>query len=154
MSWYKKASVSELSERLEQSIKELVSSVNLDAACKSVLHPCPCSKATPKRKIGKIGDFTIFIVNGDVVKTQHEMEFIEGGNDKAYSSETDPDHRNVIPRDEIWISAEIRSQFLPYILLHEILEATLMEETGSDYATAHDTANFYEKRARTNKIFG
>ena len=162
--WYKKSQLEEVSRlvedeirslavNLEKDIKKLIISVDLSAASKKALEKS--SKSDIKRiRIGKIGDFNIFIVNGDKVKTNLEMEFVEGGNDQAYSSDTDTDQKDVIPKNEIWLSAEIRPEFLPYILLHEILESIIMEKTHSDYESAHDTANIFEKRAREARIFG
>jgi hypothetical protein len=152
MSWYKKASIEELVESLQKEIRELIDSVDLSDAAKAVLKPS--SDKIPKAHVGKIGDFDIFVVNGDLVKTRLEMDFVEGANDQAYASETNPDNKDVIPGNEIWLSSEIRSEFIPYILYHELIEANIMKSTGADYSSAHKAANDYEKIARKNKIFG
>lgn len=155
MSWYKKAGQDELAESLQKAIQELLRSVNLKAASEAVRRPCPsCPNKIPKAKLGKIGDFVIYIVNGDLVKTKLEMDFVEGANDQAYGSDTNPDNKDVIPENEVWITSEVLSLHVPYIMYHELIEANVMKNTGADYSSAHSTANDYEKLARKAKLFG
>ena len=154
MSWYQRANSDRLATILQSKIKDIIASANLAAIAEKVrsLHERP--NGIPKSLIGEVDDFSIYIVDGDAVKTKLEMDFVEGANDEAYSSETDDEHKDVIPDNEIWLSAEVHERYMPYILYHELLEAIIMRSTGLAYSDAHDVANRYEKKARESKIFG
>lgn len=172
MSWYQKANTDRLAKELAESIQKLMSSVDLKKVVKNVL--LPSENEIPKVLIGKIGDFSIFVVDGNAVKTKLGMDFVEGGNDLAYSSDTnlnnykcrkengkilfseDPEagQDGFIPKNEIWLSSEVHIRFLPYILYHEIVEATIMKVFDKDYSSSHNIANAHEKKARESKIFG
>lgn len=150
MSWYKVANTKQLAKMLQEKIIKLIDNVDLKKASELALFSE--KHCTLKVKIGQIGAFEVYIVNGDWIKTHLEMEFVEGGNDMAYNATTD--FKNIIPEHEIWLSAEIRPELLPYILYHEILEAEIIKHIHSDYPKAHNVANFYERKAREQKIFG
>jgi hypothetical protein len=84
-------------------------------------------------------DVVIKIVDGDAVKTKYEMDFVEGGNGERYS---------FIPDKEIWIDGNIdSSQHFP-IILHEMIERTLMKHMGLSYDEAHEICNAVEKKVR------
>jgi hypothetical protein len=155
MSWYKKAGEDSLAASLQRKIQELLNSVNLELSIKTVRQPCKsCPNSIPKVLLGKINGFDIFIINGDLVKTKLEMDFVEGANDQAYGSETNPDNKDVVPENEVWLSSEVFPQHIPYILYHELIEANIMKDTGADYSSSHSKANEYERIARKAKLFG
>ena len=155
MSWYQRANTDRLADILQSKIEELITSINLATVTEKVRAAGEqSSDGIPKYLIGEIDGFSIFIVDGNAVKTKLEMGFVEGANDEAYSSDTDDEHKDVIPDKEVWLSAEINGKYIPYILYHELLEAIIMKIAGLSYSDAHDIANLYEKKARESKIFG
>lgn len=155
MSWYQRANTDRLANILQNKIEDLIASINLAAITEKVRAVGDQeSKGIPKYLIGEIDGFSIFIVDGNAVKTELEMDFVEGANDEAYSSDTDDEHKDVIPDKEVWLSAEVNGKYIPYILYHELLEAIIMRSAGLSYSDAHDIANAHEKKARESKIFG
>ena len=92
------------------------------------------------KQIGTVesGAVKVVLVDGDVVKTQHDMDFIEGGNGERYG---------FIPKDEIWLDDSLEVHDLPFILYHEATERRLMSR-GMDYDNAHEQANIPERTLR------
>ena len=102
-------------------------------------------KVKEKKNVGVVDNNNIFLVDGNHVKINNDMDFVEGGNDARYK---------FIPEKEIWVdSNEDRSQW-PYIILHERVERNLMVGGEMKYDDAHNIADEVEKIARENKIFG
>ena len=86
--------------------------------------------------IGTINNIKILIVNGDKIKKEKNMDFVEGGNGQAW---------DFIPKNEIWIDACINYKDFPHIIYHEYLEQYLMKKYNLTYDDAHEIANKYEK---------
>ena len=80
------------------------------------------------------------LVDGDEVKVQYDMDFVEGGSNSRYW---------FIPFNEIWIDYNIDSHDYYYIALHETIERIIMFVFGLDYDDAHKIANYYEKKFRS-----
>jgi hypothetical protein len=90
------------------------------------------------QELEKIGDITVFLVNGEKIRSDCHIDFTEGGHDLVY---------DFIPKDEIWISDEISAKERPYILAHEYDERCFMSG-GEDYDKAHNRASFFERHLR------
>lgn len=85
------------------------------------------------------GDFTVKLVDGNLVKMKHDMDFVEGGNHERW---------DFIPDGEIWIDENIDSSQYFFIILHEAIERTLMKHMGLSYDEAHDISNRVEEKVR------
>jgi len=106
-----------------------------------------------KRQIGSIDDIKVFLVNGDEVKTKYFMDFVEGGNGMVYGVKHDETQPNYIPKDEMWVDADLELCSFPYVLLHEAVEMSLMANEDLKYDKAHAKANGVEKTLRMQNYF-
>lgn len=88
----------------------------------------------------------VIIVDGDRVKVEKEMDFVEGGNGLE-----NPD---LCAPDEILIDGRIDSKDWPYICYHEAVERRDMADNGASYDKAHKKANAAEKILRTRNAAG
>ena len=89
---------------------------------------------------GKIGDLTIWLIDAKKVRNEHKSDFMEGGHDYVY---------NWIPENEIWIEDGLNEHEIPFIILHEMVERTLMKGKMK-YDDAHDIASKVEWDKRPN----
>lgn len=87
----------------------------------------------------EIDGIKIMLVDGDKIKTECNMDFVEGGHDLVY---------DFMPSKTIWIDKNIRPEEYPYIALHEYLERFLMVNYKMEYNSAHTLANCFEKSFR------
>jgi len=98
--------------------------------------------------LGKIGDISVYTVNGDYVKKKTDMAFVEAGHWLRYPK--------FIPDKEIWLDNNLNVTDYAPNLLHEFLESYLMDdfdleydnpksEDESDLNYAHPNANKVEK---------
>ncbi len=95
----------------------------------------------PKAKLKldeKIGPISVWLVDGDFIRTWIFIDFTEGGNTEAYPW---------MPPNEIWLDNENKSEN-GFILLHELHEFNRMRNDGLVYEKAHISANVVEKEAR------
>ena len=76
------------------------------------------------QEIGKIGDVSIFLVDGDVIEKTTDMDFVEGGHDLVY---------NFIPDKTIWIDVSMDTDTFKYLILHEYIERSIMEKVNFKY---------------------
>ena len=86
-------------------------------------------------------EYKVYTVNGDYVKVNHSIEFVEGGNFKVY---------DFIPENEIWIDNKVDEKDFKFIILHEYVEVKQMLK-GLDYDSAHKIANEVELEHRVNE---
>jgi hypothetical protein len=105
-----------------------------------------------KLLIGKIGDISVYTVNGDYVKLKWLPDYTEGGNFSAYPE--------WVPENEIWISNNSTVSEYKFILAHELIESWLMKNKGmkydnpdeeNDLSYAHPNANKIEMEYRKRK---
>jgi len=101
-----------------------------------------------KREIGIIDDMRICLVNGCEVGVKFYMDFVEGGNDAVYGTNSEIADAHFIPNGEIWLDANINAAMLRFICVHEIYERMLMKYHGIRYDVAHRLANELEKRLK------
>jgi len=91
------------------------------------------------KKYCKIGDVTVWLVNAKKVRDLWKIDYMEGGHGYVYKW---------IPNDEIWIEDGIKKDEIPFILLHEYVERTLMKEKKMKYDNAHNIAAKVEWKER------
>ena len=94
---------------------------------------------------GHVAGAEVYLVDGDLVKTQHDMDFVEGGNDRELKDRGDGG--SFIPENTLWVDAKLDPSDYPFVLYHEAHEWILMGD-GMRYGTAHDHANAAERQLR------
>lgn len=105
-------------------------------------------KSQPKKdiKVGvlkKIGDVTVYLVDGEQVRNRYNVDFTQGGHDAVYSW---------IPQSEVWIDNDVPVEERDEIVLHECYERDKME-SGRRYIPTHKEALKIENEYRkTNKM--
>lgn len=86
---------------------------------------------------------TIYLVNGNMVRSIYKHDFVIGGHGYVYQ---------FIPLDEIWIEKDVPVEERILVLIHEAVERKLMKEQQMDYEQAHEIASKKEWQYRT-KLF-
>lgn len=81
---------------------------------------------------------SIHFVDGTHVRNHYDSDFSQGGNGFRY---------RWIPKNEIWIDAQISEAEWPFIAFHECTEVELMR-SGMSYDRAHDKAKAQEDQLR------
>lgn len=89
------------------------------------------------RFLGRVRDLAIYLVDGEQIRNEIDVDFVNGGNGAIYPS--------YIPRDEIWIDDAQHALDRTATALHELIERDLMLHHGLSYDRAHDEANVYER---------
>lgn len=88
--------------------------------------------------LGVVNGLTVWKVDGDEAKIEHDMDFVEAGNGFRWQ---------FIPKDEIWVDEDLESHDWPFNVLHEAVEVHLMQG-GMEYDAAHKIANRHERAWR------
>lgn len=94
---------------------------------------------TPKKQIGKLGEFKLFLVDGEYVRNNVDIDFVAGGNPARYA---------YCPENEIWIEEVYDDVDIAATTMHEYHETILMRDHGKDYDKAHAAASKLEKKFR------
>ncbi len=81
---------------------------------------------------------SVWIVNGNLVRSVFDIDFTEGGHDYVYE---------FVPENEVWIDDDIEEPERPYVLLHELHERNRMAK-GWTYNKAHAESSRLEYRCR------
>lgn len=92
------------------------------------------------RLLGCVEGLSIYLVDGEYVRNEIDVDFVNGGNGAIYPS--------YIPLDEIWIDDAQHALDRTATALHELVERDLMLHHGMGYDRAHDEANVYERALR------
>lgn len=92
------------------------------------------------RLLGGGGGLLVYLVDGEHVRNEIDVDFVNGGNGAVYPS--------YIPLDEIWIDDAQHPLDRTATALHELVERDLMLHHGRSYDSAHDLANMYERAFR------
>jgi hypothetical protein len=92
-----------------------------------------------KTKIGKIGPFMAYRVDGHYIRDCIDIDYTTGGNFARDS---------YIPIDEIWIDNLMKPGEVGPTLVHECVETLLMTKMEVEYENAHDAANIFESKMR------
>jgi hypothetical protein len=85
----------------------------------------------------------IFIINGEFVRNNIDVNFVEGGHHYRY---------NYIAEDEIWIEDTGSSVDTAFNAAHEITERIYMKNQKMKYDSAHNIATSIEETLRNIKI--
>lgn len=89
--------------------------------------------------------YHVYLVNGKEIRDNFKTDFTQGGNGYAYKW---------VPKNEIWIEDGLDDSEIPFIVLHELTEAKLMENKNLSYDEAHILASKEEfKKRKENKHF-
>ena len=95
-----------------------------------------------KEQIAVLGGKKIMLVDGMALERDRHMDFTEGDNHQH-----DQKANNGVmgvPKDEIWIDANMEPRKYPDTLVHELVEENLMAK-GESYDAAHPKANLAER---------
>lgn len=84
------------------------------------------------RRLGYVTGLPVYLVSGEQVRNDIDIDFTQGGNAAAYPG--------YIPADEIWIDDAMHSLDRTATIFHEIVELNLVLYGGIDYDEAHDIA--------------
>jgi len=96
---------------------------------------------SPRRRLlGQGNGLLVYLVDGERVRNEIDVDFVNGGNAAVYPS--------YIPHDEIWIDDAQHPLDRTATALHELVERDLMLHHGRSYDSAHDLANMYERAFR------
>lgn len=91
----------------------------------------------------KDADVTVWLIDAEVARDKYKSDFMEGGHGYVYKW---------IPNDEIWIEDGLKDKEIPFILIHEFVERTLMKEKKMKYDDAHNIAARVEWCKRPNGV--
>lgn len=81
---------------------------------------------------------SVWIVDGNYVRSVFDIDFTAGGHDHVYE---------FVPDNEVWIDDDIVEDERPYVLLHELHERNKMG-AGAPYSEAHASASRLEYHHR------
>ena len=85
---------------------------------------------------------SIWLVDGRLVRSVFNVDFTEGGHDLVYS---------FVPKNEVWVDDDLSKKEIPYVILHELYERSLMLKEIPNYNQAHEKAAKIEWQSRKNK---
>jgi hypothetical protein len=88
---------------------------------------------------GVMGNYNIWIIDGNVVRQKIYKEFLYGGNEQRYIFN---------PSGEIWIDNAISCEEFDLTVAHELNERHLMAKYGWTYEEAHDSSLMLEQVIR------
>lgn len=84
------------------------------------------------KRLGYINGLAIYLVSGEQVRNNTDIDFTAGGSEAAYPG--------YIPKNEIWLDDALHVLDRVATIFHEIVERNLMLYGGIDYDEAHDIA--------------
>jgi len=96
------------------------------------------------RLLGRVDDLTIYLVDGELIRNDIDVDFVNGGNGAVYPG--------YVPLDEVWIDDGQRVLDRTATTLHELIERDLMLHHGRNYDRAHDETNVYESALRRELV--
>ncbi len=92
------------------------------------------------KKLGTIADCIVWLVDGERVRNELDIDFTCGGHNLVYP--------RYVPRGEIWIDDALGPLDATATLLHEAVEYCLMRDRKWSYDRAHDAASAAEMPLR------
>jgi hypothetical protein len=92
------------------------------------------------RLLGHVTGLPIYLVDGETIRDDVDVDFVNGGNEAVYPS--------YIPSSEIWIDDAQHMIDRTATALHELIARDLMLRHGMGYESAHDAANGHERALR------
>lgn len=93
--------------------------------------------------LGRVDGVQIYLVSGERVRDEIDVDFTEGGNDAVYT---------YVPAGEVWIDDAAHALDRTATALHELVERDLMLRRGLSYDEAHDAANERERALRRDLV--
>lgn len=100
-------------------------------------------KKPDKQDYGTIDDrgetVKVYLVKGKQIRDLFKADWSQGGHGYVYT---------FVPKDEIWLDQDLMHDELPFILLHEATERSLMKRHGLKYDKAHEIASDVEDHRR------
>ena len=91
-----------------------------------------------KEYFGQILGYSVFVVNGEVVRNEVDVDFVAGGNPSRYA---------YVPENTLWVEYTSPLDAVA-TAMHECFESELMRAEGMKYSKAHDAACELEKAFR------
>jgi len=88
------------------------------------------------RKLGKVDDLEIWLVDGERIRNEVDIDFTCGGHHEVYPW--------YIPDREIWLDNALSPLDRTATLLHELVEHEVMKHRGWNYDRGHDLASKIE----------
>jgi hypothetical protein len=114
--------------------KKTAAQLDRDIAAKLKLEP-------PRiKRIGYVTGLPVYLVSGEKVRNEIDLDFTQGGNEAAYPG--------YVPPTEIWIDDAMHVLDRIATVFHEVVERNLVLYGGIDYDDAHDIALEREKKFR------
>lgn len=101
-------------------------------------------KSPRVRYVGRCAGLSVYIVDGERVRNEHDIDFTCGGNEATYPA--------YVPAGEIWIDNVLLPLDATATAFHEIVERDLMMRLGWSYDDAHDAASECEKILRKDLL--
>jgi len=93
-----------------------------------------------KEIVGKVlGIYKIYIINGDLIRTKVDIDFVDGGNPARY---------RYVPENRIWIDEHMHPNDAAAVVIHEFVEYIIMKYKGKSYDHSHDRASAVELKFR------
>lgn len=96
-------------------------------------------KAPRLKSLGRLWGLRIYLVSGEQVRNELDLDYTAGGHEAIYS---------YVPRGEVWIDNALSGLCRTATVVHEILERDLMLRYGMGYDKAHDRACAFERTLR------
>jgi len=88
---------------------------------------------SPRIKLmGYVTGLPVYLVSGEKVRNDIDIDFTQGGNEAAYPG--------YVPAGEIWVDDAMHALDRIATIFHEIVERNLVLFGGIDYDDAHETA--------------
>lgn len=84
------------------------------------------------RRLGHVTGLPVYLVSGERVRNDIDIDFTQGGNEAAYPG--------YVPAREIWIDDAMHVLDRIATIFHEIVERNLVLYGGLNYDKAHDIA--------------
>lgn len=91
------------------------------------------------RKLGRLGRYTVWTVNGERLRNEVDIDWVCGGNGARYG---------YAPKWELWVDSKLSPLDIMATALHEYVETELMFRKRMSYDRAHDQASATEARFR------
>jgi len=92
------------------------------------------------QRLGKVSGLDVYLVSGEYVRNNIDIDFTCGGQEAVYPS--------YVPPGEIWLDDAAGPLDRTATCLHEIVERDQMMRHGKDYNDAHEVASATERPFR------
>jgi len=97
-------------------------------------------KSPRLRRLGKVAGLDVYLVDGEYIRNNFDIDFTCGGQEAVYPS--------YVPPGEVWIDDALHALDRTATALHEIVERDQMMRYGKSYDDAHEVASATERPFR------